>query len=448
MDIDRLFREGVEALRAGDRATARARLTQVVQQDELYEEAWLWLSGAVESDEERAICLENVLTINPHSQPARAGLRKLGRPLPPLPQAAPPSSPSQEPEPFHSPPPPPPGPDAIQQSAARSLGHDLQARLAGVDPEALPTPPPTQRQLVQADESWRAELLDEAYVGSDATLVPGLEPPPKRDLIDLVNVWLDMTYLNTFGGFDDEIKYGGIGHVLVNIVTGGALQMLASVMLVGLLALLPAFNVQPPLLRSLADLLAGGLPQGEVTADLGEGSSILGTLQELGMFDVTVDMGDLAAVEEDAGSGLADAASMAALAGVLGTGLLVYGLLAIPILLVTWLWDSIVVNVVAVWLGGKGDAIKTMQALTIAVAVTQLVRLPVSLLIPFLPIWWALAILGVLWVYQNVVAATALGKVHDFGLFASLGVLILASGAANFAAGMGLSLLTSIAGAL
>jgi hypothetical protein len=448
MSIERLFQEGVEALRAGDRATARAKLTQVVERDELFEEAWLWLSGAVESDEERAICLENVLTINPHSQPARVGLRKLGRPVPPLPPSAPSSPPPQEPEPYQPPPPPPPGPDAIQQSAARSLDHDLQARLAGVRPEALPTPPPTQREIAQQDESWRAALLDEAHVGSDATLVPPLEPPPKRDLFDLVNVWLDMTYLNTFGGFDDEIKYGGIGHVLFNVVVGGALQTLASVMLVGLLTLLPALDVQPPLLRSLADLVAGGLPQGEVTPDLGESSSLLGTLQELGMLEVSVDLGGPAAVAGEAGSSLDEFGSMAALAGALGTGLLIYGVLAIPILLVTWLWDSLVVNMAAVWIGGKGDAIKTMQALTIAVAVTQLIRLPAVLIIPFVSVWWALAILGALWVYQNVVAATALGKVHDFGLFASLGVLILASGAANFAAGMGLSLLTSISGVL
>ena len=139
---------------------------------------------------------------------------------------------------------------------------------------------------------------------------------------------------------------------------------------------------------------------------------------------------------------------MAALAGALGTGLLIYGLLAIPILLVIWLWNSIVVNLVAVWLGGKGDAIQTMQALTIAVVVTHLVRFPVLLIVPFVSIWWALAILGALWVYQNVIAATALGKVHDFGLFASLGVLILASSTANFVTGMGFSLLTSVAGVL
>jgi hypothetical protein len=189
----------------------------------------------------------------------------------------------------------------------------------------------------------------------------------------------------------------------------------------------------------------GGLPQGEVSPDLGDDSSILGTLQGLGMFDITVDTGGGNA---EAGSSLEGLTNAASLASALGTGLLIYGVLAIPILLVTWLWTSLVVNFVAVWLGGKGDAVKTMQALTIAVAVTQLVRLPILLVIPFVSIWWALGIMAVLWVYQQVVAATALGKVHDFGLFASLGVLILASGAANFVTGFGFSLLTSLVGAL
>ena len=38
----------------------------------------MWLSGAVETDEERRICLENVLTINPDNVLARKGLLKLG----------------------------------------------------------------------------------------------------------------------------------------------------------------------------------------------------------------------------------------------------------------------------------------------------------------------------------------------------------------------------------
>ena len=59
-EIDRLYQEGVAALRAGDKAAGREKLMRVVEADQLHENAWLWHSGAVETDDERIICLENV----------------------------------------------------------------------------------------------------------------------------------------------------------------------------------------------------------------------------------------------------------------------------------------------------------------------------------------------------------------------------------------------------
>ncbi len=72
------MREGIQAVKAGQREKARALLTQVVEQDEHNEQAWLWLSGAVETDEDRRICLENVLALNPNNTAAQRGLAKLG----------------------------------------------------------------------------------------------------------------------------------------------------------------------------------------------------------------------------------------------------------------------------------------------------------------------------------------------------------------------------------
>ena len=69
---------GIKALKAGEREQARALLMQVIERDEQNEQAWLWLSGAVTSKEERRTCLENVLSINPKNQLARKGLLKLG----------------------------------------------------------------------------------------------------------------------------------------------------------------------------------------------------------------------------------------------------------------------------------------------------------------------------------------------------------------------------------
>lgn len=81
--------QGIKALRAGQREKARQLLTEVVTADEDNEKAWLWLSSAVDTDQERQLCLENVLTINPHNQAALQGIAKLQSPKAPSPPAQP-----------------------------------------------------------------------------------------------------------------------------------------------------------------------------------------------------------------------------------------------------------------------------------------------------------------------------------------------------------------------
>lgn len=93
-DTDELLRQGIRALKAGQTAEARRLLMQVVQQDKRNEMGWLWLSGAVDTDEDRRACLENVLAINPGNQPARRGIEELNtkrkvRPLPSTTRAQP-----------------------------------------------------------------------------------------------------------------------------------------------------------------------------------------------------------------------------------------------------------------------------------------------------------------------------------------------------------------------
>ncbi len=76
-DTDRLLREGIEAAKKGENEKALALLLEVVAGEEENETAWLWLSSVVKTDEERRICLENVLVLNPDSEPARRGLERL-----------------------------------------------------------------------------------------------------------------------------------------------------------------------------------------------------------------------------------------------------------------------------------------------------------------------------------------------------------------------------------
>ena len=81
-DTTELLQQGIALAKAGRRDEARTVLMQVVEQDERNESAWLWLSGVVDSDDDKAVALENVLTLNPNNEWAKRGLQMLGRPLP------------------------------------------------------------------------------------------------------------------------------------------------------------------------------------------------------------------------------------------------------------------------------------------------------------------------------------------------------------------------------
>jgi tetratricopeptide (TPR) repeat protein len=76
-DAEGLLSAGISALRSGDNIRARELLGQAIRLNPRDERAWLWLSGAVETDAERRQCLERVLTLNPHNVAARNGLAML-----------------------------------------------------------------------------------------------------------------------------------------------------------------------------------------------------------------------------------------------------------------------------------------------------------------------------------------------------------------------------------
>jgi len=81
-DTSDLLQQGIAYAKAGHREETRDILLQVVELDEQNESAWLWLSGVVDSDDDKAVALENVLALNPNNEWARRGLRILGRPVP------------------------------------------------------------------------------------------------------------------------------------------------------------------------------------------------------------------------------------------------------------------------------------------------------------------------------------------------------------------------------
>jgi tetratricopeptide (TPR) repeat protein len=95
-----LLRAGIAAAKAGQRERARDLLMRVVEQDEENALAWLWLSGVVDSLDDREICLENVLALDPDSDAARKGLafvrKQKAIQAPSSAETMPPSGPSPE----------------------------------------------------------------------------------------------------------------------------------------------------------------------------------------------------------------------------------------------------------------------------------------------------------------------------------------------------------------
>jgi len=75
-DVEALLRQGISAARAGRGEEARELLSRVLDLDPENERGWLWMSGLV-PDEERIVCLRNVMATNPSNELARMGLESL-----------------------------------------------------------------------------------------------------------------------------------------------------------------------------------------------------------------------------------------------------------------------------------------------------------------------------------------------------------------------------------
>jgi ferric-dicitrate binding protein FerR (iron transport regulator) len=73
----RLFKAGQEAARAGENARAHELFRQAIEIDPYHEQIWLWLASVVETDEDRRVCFENVLELNPTNPTASRQLQKL-----------------------------------------------------------------------------------------------------------------------------------------------------------------------------------------------------------------------------------------------------------------------------------------------------------------------------------------------------------------------------------
>ncbi|HEY0604117.1 MAG TPA: hypothetical protein VGD58_14460 [Herpetosiphonaceae bacterium] len=77
MSTDLALERAIQALRTGDRETARALLHELTQAQPLRPDGWLWLAAAQDDPIQKRVCLQQVLALDPDNQRAAAGLRAL-----------------------------------------------------------------------------------------------------------------------------------------------------------------------------------------------------------------------------------------------------------------------------------------------------------------------------------------------------------------------------------
>ena len=73
----RLFKAGKDAAKRGNNQLAHQLFRQAIETDPYHEQVWLWLASVVDTDEDRRVCFENVLELNPNNPTARRQLNLL-----------------------------------------------------------------------------------------------------------------------------------------------------------------------------------------------------------------------------------------------------------------------------------------------------------------------------------------------------------------------------------
>lgn len=69
--------DAIQAIRMGDKEEGRRLLEEMLETDEGNENVWLWLTAVVDTDEDREVCLENVLALNPNNPIAQRSVAAL-----------------------------------------------------------------------------------------------------------------------------------------------------------------------------------------------------------------------------------------------------------------------------------------------------------------------------------------------------------------------------------
>lgn len=74
--IEKLL-DAIDLVKSDRREEARQLLRDLIRDDNNFEEAWLWMSVAVDSLDQSSLSLENVLRVNPHNYEAAGALYRI-----------------------------------------------------------------------------------------------------------------------------------------------------------------------------------------------------------------------------------------------------------------------------------------------------------------------------------------------------------------------------------
>jgi hypothetical protein len=77
--IDHLL-DAIDLIKSNRRGEAYHVLRDLIREDSNFEDAWLWMSVAVDSLDQASICLDNVLRVNPGNSEAVAALYRIRAP--------------------------------------------------------------------------------------------------------------------------------------------------------------------------------------------------------------------------------------------------------------------------------------------------------------------------------------------------------------------------------
>jgi len=383
VELDQLYQQGVAAIRAGDKAKALELLGKVVEQDQLHEQAWLWLSAAVETSEERVLCLKNVLTINPQNETAIKGLEKL---------------------------------DALPPASSDDRRPDWLRGMSGQSSEAPPSEPPTDPVTATdaPQESWRKKLYEDATYTVDALIVKDKDVAPPRTFSDLVGAWLSAFIFKIPGDYQDEVDYGALGHIAINVGVSVLLQALAIVLFFGILA---ATNRNP---SYLFDAVARS------NREMSQAAARV-SLANLAPESLRPALGILFSSASGVRIPVLSAALLASF-GTLLVAVLVWNILSTFVFL---MFQSLVVSRVSEWLGGKGNVFATTLGLSLALVTSALINLPLAMIAAVVPFQVLFTLLAISAVYQFAQTGLAISAAHRLNILASLGAVVISDVVTN-----------------